>query len=282
VNLRLLSARVAACVAALFILVLATGPSLHAQTVPALTGRVVDQADLLTPAQESELTAKLEALERASSRQLVVVTVPDLQGFAIEDFGFRLGTEWKIGNEDADNGAILLIALAERKIRIEVGDGLEPILTDAMSGIIIRDTMRPRFQAGDVAGGINAGVDAIIQQLQAPPEEAERRALQAAGAEREQARSNDGGSIFPLIFWLIVLAVIHPPACRGLGAAVAAPPPARWADRPLGSRPRRLGRRSSSSSSSGWGGWSGSGGGGWTGGGGFSGGGTVWRWRWGW
>jgi uncharacterized protein len=250
--------------------------SVAAQEVPALTGRVVDQADLLPPAEEAALTARLEALERASSRQLVVVTVPDLQGYSIEDFGFRLGETWKIGDEEADNGAILLVAVTERKMRIEVGDGLEPILTDAMAHFIIRDRITPRFREEDYVGGINAGTDAIIEQLQAPPEVAEQRALEAAEARRQEEEGGRGGSIFPGLIWLIVFVFILIPMFR------------------RGRRGRRWGRRRGwggpiviwgggsgwGSSGGGWGGGGGGGGfGGFSGGGGsFGGGGASGGW----
>ena len=222
-----------------------------AQTLPALSGRVVDGANLLPPDREAALTARLEGLEQATSRQLVVVTVPDLQGVPLEDFSFQLGEAWKIGNKEADNGAILLVALAEKKIRIEVGDGLEPILTDAMSGLIIRDTMRPLFKAGDYPGGIDAGAGAIIEQLQAPPEVAEQKALEAAQRQRQASaasRSSGGGSIFPLIFWGIVLLFVILPMLRG------------------GRRGRRYRRRGGGVFI--WGPGFGGGGGGWGGGGG--------------
>src|SRR5687768_15647105 len=159
-----------------------------AQTVPPLTGRIVDQANLLPPDREAALSARLEQLERDTSRQLVVVTVPDLQGYSVEDFGFALGEQWKIGDKEADNGAILLVAPAEKKMRIEVGDGLEPILPDAMAHIIIRDAITPRFKAGDMPGGIEAGVDAIIEQLQAPPEVAEQKVLDAQRQQQGRQR----------------------------------------------------------------------------------------------
>jgi uncharacterized protein len=255
--------------ALLLAVLLCVSVSASAQTLPALTGRVVDQANLLPPDQEAALAGRLEALERSTSRQLVVVTVPNLQGQSEEDFAYRLGEAWKLGNAEADNGAILLVAVNERKIRIEVGDGLEPILTDAMSWIIMRDQMTPRFRQGDYVGGINAGTSAIIQQLRAPPEEAERRAIQAQQqrqAQSSQRRGGGGGSIFPAIFWIIILvAIVLPMLRRG-----------------------RRGRRYGSSYGSrgygrrrrgGWGApvviWGGGlgGGGGWGGGGGFSGGG---------
>lgn len=186
-----------------------------AQDFPQLTGRVVDNANLLSPADEAALTTKLEALEQASSRQLVVATVPDLQGYPIEDYGYRLGRTWGIGQSEANNGTILLVAPNERKVRIEVGYGLEPILTDALSSLIIQNAILPRFREDDYAGGINAGAEAIMEQLQAPPEEAEARAL-AASQERQQAQgSGEGGSIFPLIFWGFVLLFIILPMLRG-------------------------------------------------------------------
>ena len=190
-----------------------------AQQFPKLSGRVVDAANLLSPADEAALTGKLQALEQASSRQLVVATISDLQGYPIEDYGYRLGRAWGIGQSEANNGTILLVAPNERKVRIEVGYGLEPILTDALSSIIIREQILPRFRADDYPGGINAGADAIIQQLQAPPEQAEQRALAAAQQEQQQQQaqgSGSGGSIFPLIFWGVVfLFVILPMMRRG-------------------------------------------------------------------
>ena len=184
-----------------------------AQEFPKLTGRVVDQAGLLSPEQEAALTQKLAALETASTRQLVVATVPDLQGYPIEDYGYRLGRTWAIGQKDADNGAILLVAPNERKVRVEVGYGLEPILTDALSHQIITRQILPAFKRNDYPGGINAGADAIIAQLQAPPELAEQRAMEAAAAQQEE--SDGGGSIMPLIFWGMVLVFVILPMLRG-------------------------------------------------------------------
>lgn len=238
-----------------------------AQNFPQLTGRVVDTADMLTPSEEAALTQKLEALETSTHRQLVVATVPDLQGYAIEDYGVQLGRTWKIGQKDANNGVILLISKNEKKIRIEVGYGMEPIINDALAGRIIRNDITPRFKEGDFAGGINAGVDALIEQLQAPPEQQEQRLQQAAAEQKE--RHHSSGSFVPLIFWAIILLFVIIPAIRG-GRS--------------GRRYRRSGWpvviwgpglgggwSSGSSSSGGWGGFSSGGGGG--GFGGFSGGG---------
>jgi uncharacterized protein len=169
---------------------------------PRLTGRVVDTADLLNPAQEAALTARLEALQRASSRQLVVATVPNLQGRPIEDYGVGLGRFWRLGQGAANNGTLLIVAVAEKKIRIEVGYGLEGILTDALSSRIIREQITPRFQANDYAGGIAAGADAIIAQLQAPPEAAEQRAAEAARAQSgDRTRRGGGSSPVGLLIW---------------------------------------------------------------------------------
>ena len=158
-----------------------------ALTFPALTGRVVDAALLLSPEQVQQLTQLSAGVEQASTRQLVVATVPDLQGYAIEDYGYRLGRAWGLGQKDANNGVILLVAPKERKVRIEVGYGLEPIVTDALSSVIINQTILPRFRDGDMAGGIVAGASAIAEQLKLPLEAAEQRA-KAAAAKRTGSR----------------------------------------------------------------------------------------------
>src|SRR5689334_1478290 len=209
-NLTILAARPFAralwALAAGLALLLAAGGALAAISFPALTGRVVDQAELLSPAQEAELTRKLETLQRASSRQLVVATVSSLQDNPIEDYGYQLGRHWQIGQQGANNGVILLVAPTEKRVRIEVGYGLEPILPDALSSQIIEQQILPRFRANDHAGGIIAGADAIIAQLQAPPEAAERAALAAAAAQTERSRTRgerrSSGSAWPLFFWI--------------------------------------------------------------------------------
>ena len=190
-----------------------------AQQFPKLTGRVVDQAGLLSAADEAALTQKLEALEQAKARQLVVATVNDLQGRDERDYGYQLGRAWGIGRKGANNGVILLVAPNERRVAIEVGYGLEPVVTDAVSSLIIQNQILPRFRAGDFPGGILSGADALIQQLQAPPEVAEQRALEAA-ATRQRTRANSsessgGGSIFPLLFWGFVIVFFILPMLRG-------------------------------------------------------------------
>lgn len=150
----------------LLALLLVVGATTAAPQFPTLSGRVVDGADLLPPPLEQQLGAQLAAFEQASSIQLVVVTLPDLQGYAIEDFGYQLGRHWGIGQQDQDNGVLLIVAAAERRVRIEVGYGLEGTLTDAISANIIQGVILPRFRAGQFAAGIEAGSSAIVAALQ--------------------------------------------------------------------------------------------------------------------
>lgn len=132
---------------------------------PKLSGQVVDQAEMLSAAAERDLTQTLAGHERATGNQLVVVTVPDLQGYSIEDYGYQLGRHWGIGQKGEDNGALLLVAEEEREIRIEVGYGLEGQLTDAISSQIIFQIISPAFKQGNFEAGISRGVEAMIKVL---------------------------------------------------------------------------------------------------------------------
>ena len=223
------------------------GPQIAEPTFPALSGRVVDDANLLSETDKQALTADLKVLEDKSSDQLVVVTLPSLQGYAIEDYGYQLGRHWGIGTKQLNNGVLLIVAPNERKVRIEVGRGLEPTLTDALSKIIIENAILPRFRAGDFAGGIKDGVRDITLALTGDAAEVEQRA---------QARRADDPTIdwITVIFWILIILWFvwvmwrsaQTPAARGrYGGPIIIP-------------------------GSGWGGGWGSGGGG---GGGFSGGG---------
>ncbi|WP_312812773.1 TPM domain-containing protein [Brevundimonas sp.] len=174
-------------IALLFVLGLWLGTALPlpalAQTgiqFPALTGRVVDNADILTPQQEAELTQKLAILEQQTTDQLVVVTLPSLNDYDIADYGYQLGRHWGIGQKEANNGALLIVAPNDRKVRVEVGYGLEGILTDAFSALTIQNYILPPFREGDYYSGINAGVDQISYQLTLDPEEAAARAAEMA------------------------------------------------------------------------------------------------------
>lgn len=175
---------------------------------PKLTGRVVDDAHLLSPAQVAQLTQLSAEVEKASSRQFVVATIPDLQGYPIEDYGYQLGRAWNIGQKEANNGILLIVAPKERRVRIEVGYGLEPIMTDAMSSTIINDLITPRFKAGDMGGGIVAGAQAIAEQMKLPLEAAEARAKaesDKAAAKAPARRQSSGGFPIGLLFWGIIL-----------------------------------------------------------------------------
>ena len=140
-------------------------PAAAEPTFPKLTGRVTDAAGVLPAETAAALEAKLKALEDTTGTQLVVATVPDLQGYEIDEYGYQLGRAWGIGQKGTNNGAILLIAPTQRKLRIEVGYGLEGVLTDAVSSRIIRQAIVPRFKAGDVAGGVGAGAETARQFL---------------------------------------------------------------------------------------------------------------------
>ncbi|WP_310085301.1 MULTISPECIES: TPM domain-containing protein [unclassified Sphingopyxis] len=241
-----------------------------AQTFPKLAGNpVVDQADIIPAGEEAALNTQLLELEQKTGHQLVVATVSDLEGRDVADYGYRLGREWQIGDAEKDDGVVFLIAPNERRMHIAVGLGLEPVLTDAMSGRIIRDTITPRFKANDYPGGIQAGVNAIAEQIQLPPEEAAARAQAAAAQERDRADDGDiGGLIFVafIIFFFFILPMLARIGRRGKKRRKGRP----W-DAPIiiwGSDD--WGGGSGGGSSWGGGSWGGGGGGGF---GGFSGGG---------
>lgn len=197
----------------MMIALLAFSPQSHAQNFPQPTGFVVDEANILSDAEETQIAQKLEALKIQSNREFAVATIADLQGYDISEYGYQLGRAWGVGNEGADDGILLIIAPNERKIRIEVGYGLEGIITDGLSGQIIRNDITPQFKAGNMFAGINAGVDAIGSQLLLPPEEAAAVAKNASSAARADKKS---GSLWNLIFWLIIIAIVLFPMIRGL------------------------------------------------------------------
>jgi uncharacterized protein len=129
--------------------------------VPTLTGRVVDGADILSPAAETRLTSELAGLERRTSDQIVVATVQNRGGRTIEEMGLRFGNCWGIGQKGVDNGVVILLVTSERKLRIEVGKGLEGLLTDARAKAVIDGTMVPRLARRDYDGAVEAGVAQI-------------------------------------------------------------------------------------------------------------------------
>ena len=155
---------------AVFFLVVSSALTLasvvFALDVPPLTGRVVDLAHVLPADVAATLTRDLEAHETKTSNQVAVLILPSLEGEPLESFSHRVGTTWKLGQKGTDNGVLLLIALRERKVRIEVGYGLEGALTDLRSAHIIRQEIVPRFRSGDLPGGIAAGVQAILGTIE--------------------------------------------------------------------------------------------------------------------
>ncbi|MDF1644991.1 MAG: TPM domain-containing protein [Pseudomonadales bacterium] len=140
-------------------------PLIAAVSFPPLTGRVVDQAGLLDASTAKKLETQLQAHEVATTNQLVVVILKDLQGLAIEDYGYQLGRAWGIGQKGENNGVLLIVVPSLRKVRIEVGYGLEGVLTDALSANIIQTVILPSFREENFNQGIAVGVDAIIQAL---------------------------------------------------------------------------------------------------------------------
>lgn len=160
------------------------------------TAPVVDLADIIDPASEALLTRKLDEFEARNQRQFVVATVPSLDGYDIADYGYQLGRHWGLGDTENDDGIILLVAPNERKVRIEVGYGLEHVIPDGLAYDIINRDITPRFKAGDMSGGIMAGADAIINQLELPADEA------ASVAQQASAPREDGGFPFGVLVWL--------------------------------------------------------------------------------
>lgn len=239
-----------------------------AQDLPALSGRVVDGAGLIDPATEARLTQTLASFETTSSDQIVVATVPDLQGYAIEEFGVALGRAWGIGQEGKNNGAILLVSAGDRKVRIEVGYGLEGTLTDAVSKTIIETDILPRFRSGDYAGGIEKGVGGMISVLSG-----DAAALEERAKTNEDWTGEDTGIAlavgFFLLVWVFIMGVgMMSVLARMFGHKVGRNT-WRWLGRDWTSRVGRSGGIAIGSGSS----WGSGSSGGFSGGGSFSGGG---------
>lgn len=265
--------------------------------VPPLTGRVVDLAHVLPPNTVESLTARLKAHEETTSNQVTVLVLPSLEEEPLESFAHRVATTWKLGQKGTDNGVLLLVAMKERKIRIEVGYGLEGALTDARSAQIIRGEIVPRFRAGDAPGGVAAGVDAILKTIEGTYQASDKS---APGLDSDAMGQVVVAVIVGLVIGLGLMSVnryLGPVAGTGLSVLLAP-----WLVPALitggvtlllltlisatGAGGRGRGRHGGddwvwySSRSGGWGGGSfGSGGGGFSGGGGdFGGGGASGNW----
>jgi uncharacterized protein len=188
--------------AAAFLVCLAT--LAYAYDFPPLTGRVVDQANVMTPQSRSDVEAKSRALEDKSGIQLVVATVKSLQGGDIETYGNELFRFWKLGQAQKNNGVLLLVAPAEHKVRIEVGYGLEGTLTDALSSVIISSAIVPRFKTNDYSGGIERGVDGIIGVLSGDTAD-----WQPKQAVRSDTPSRAFNGLFPILIFFLVIFIIR-------------------------------------------------------------------------
>jgi uncharacterized protein len=178
-------------------LLLCAGLAALAVNFPPLTGRIVDQANVIPAATRSAIEPKLADLESKSGIQLVVATVPSLQGQEIEPYANQLFRAWKLGEKSKNNGVLLLVAPNERRVRIEVGYGLEKTLTDALGKIIITNAIAPRFKAGDFGGGVARGVDDIITVLTTDASEWQKRP--AVRVDRDQTPD--------VVAWLLVVAL---------------------------------------------------------------------------
>lgn len=241
-----------------------------AENFPALTGRVVDAAGIIDQSTEAAITEKLAAFEKKSSDQVVVATISSLEGAVLEDYANRLFRHWKLGQAQQDNGVLLLVALDDRKVRIEVGYGLEGTLTDALSKLIIVNAIIPEFRAGNYALGISKGVDDILTVLGGNAAELEARARRF---EEQQAERDRSGNIFALLFFALFAGMFLFGALAPVFGRRIGPGRYRWLGMTIGTAAYGSGRgRGWSSGGSSWGGGGFSGGGGSSGGGGASGG----------
>jgi uncharacterized protein len=219
---------------------------------PELTGRVVDQANLLAPDTRQALDAKLTDLENKSSIQFAVATVDSLQDRDVETYANLLFRKWGLGDKKKNNGVLLLVAPNQKKVRIEVGYGLEGVLTDALSKLIIVNGIAPRFKKGDYGGGITRGVDDVISILTTDASEWQKK---------PDLRKDSNESVFPALLILLVFIVVFIVIWRNQQRG--------------GGGPFIYTSSSGGSSGSGWGSSSGSDFGGFSGGGGSSGGGGA-------
>lgn len=178
-------------------------------------GPVADYANVIVPADEQALDQKLRDYNRTTGRAVIVATVPSLEGEEIEPYALKIAESWGIGGAESQNGVLLLVAPNERKLTIRTARGVDVRLTDIMSGRIIDNVIVPQFKAGNMSGGIVAGVDAIIAQLDMDP--AQAKAIEEAQAAANRARQGKGGFPIGALFWLVFvfLFFILPMLSRG-------------------------------------------------------------------
>ena len=184
------------------------GTMAHAELPARPSGPILDAADIIPAPEEAALDRKLRDYNMRTGRALMVVSVTSLEGEDVATYANNLGHAWGVGGKETDQGLIFLVAPTERKVRIETGYGVEQYLPDVLASRIIREQVTPKFKAGDMPGGITAGIDAITAQLDRDPAEAKAiaEAAKAAAAQREDSES--GSSIASVAFWLIMMIVM--------------------------------------------------------------------------
>ena len=180
---------------------LSLAPAAGALEVPALTRRVTDLADVLSPAEEQQLTAQLAAYEQKTGQQFAVLTIESLEGDPLEDFSIRVVEKWQLGSKEKDEGLLLLVAEQDRKVRIEVGYGLEGRITDAQSARVIREVLVPAFRQGEFAAGIERAMGVLMRAASGEGFELPEA---APPARPEGGRRSGGGSLLHLLFMLLV------------------------------------------------------------------------------
>jgi uncharacterized protein len=191
-----------------FIALLCAVVAAFAVNFPALSGRIVDQANIIPAATRNAIEQKLAGLEAKSGIQLVVATVASLEGQEIEPYANELFRTWKLGQKDKNNGVLLLVAPKEHRVRIEVGYGLEGTLTDALSTIIITNAITPRFKTGDFAGGIARGVDDVITVLTTDSADWQQRP--ALRLDHAPSRDPTNWILFAVLLVVVTLCIVWP------------------------------------------------------------------------
>lgn len=172
------------------------------QPLPKLSSRVTDLSGTLTAGQQTALEQKLAAFESAKGAQLAVLIVPTTQPEPIEEYSIRVVDAWKLGRKGVDDGALLMVAKDDHKVRIEVGRGLEGVLTDALSNRVLDETVKPAFRQGNFYGGIDAGLEQMMKLIQGEPLQPPERAWQPG------RRGHGSGLLLPLLFAVFAGSVV--------------------------------------------------------------------------
>ena len=194
---------------ALIAMVLASATTMARAELPARpSGPILDAASILPDAEEAALDRKLRDYNMSTGRALMVVSVTSLDGEDVATYANNLGHAWGVGGKDSDQGLIFLVAPTERKVRIETGYGLEQYLPDVLASRIIRDQVTPRFKAGDMPGGIDAGIDAITAQLDRDPADAKAVAEAAKAAAAQRSAGSGSSDLAGAVFWMILILVL--------------------------------------------------------------------------